>query len=185
MEGHTFDELLRATTQASTRRGALGLLAGAALSALAWFDQAEAKKGRKKRKRRKKKGGSATIPPTVPTVPPPAPPPPPPPPECIEDDDCGLNEVCQDGGCICPEVLKDRCVDRCSPSDDCANGCSCRALFPDDDQGRVVCVDDDGLCNNPQCADSDDCDPEDICVSADCGGFPTGRCFPVCNRLEE
>jgi len=189
MDGSTFDELIRTTTQALTRRGALGLLAGAALSGLAGFDLTEAKKRRKKK--RKKKKGSNNVPPAggcssdtqcgggqmcqggscVPA--------PPPPPECVNANDCGPNEICQSGACLCPAVLQDRCVVGCSGSSECPGNCLCRGLFPGDGQPRVVCVDEPGnICGAPSCGASDDCDTDEICVFTTCGSpAGSGRCF--------
>jgi hypothetical protein len=196
MDGQTFDELTRATMQTPSRRGALGIFAGAALSGLAWFDQAEAKKRRRKNKKKKRKKGGNNAPPVggcssaaecgagqacqgglcVPVSPPP------PPPECVIDNDCGDNEICQSGGCICPEALENRCVVRCSESAACPGNCLCRGLFPGDGQPRVVCVDEPfDICGAPSCTNSGQCDNDEICVFTTCGSSAgSGRCFPVC-----
>lgn len=55
MDGKTFDELTRTTANGTTRRGTLGLLAGAALAAgLAKLDLADAKKKGKGKNKNKK-----------------------------------------------------------------------------------------------------------------------------------
>src|SRR5262245_18304241 len=83
MNTESFDVLIRASSQAPTRRGMVRLIAVAALSGEAWFDQAEAKHGRphKRKKRHKRpKQNTNQIPPSPPAdVPPPLTPPPPPP----------------------------------------------------------------------------------------------------------
>jgi hypothetical protein len=80
MDSHSFDALIQAATHAPTRRGIVGLIAGAALSRLAWFDQTAAKKrrrrkGKKHHKRRRHHNTNQTPPSPLEDVPPPPPPP--------------------------------------------------------------------------------------------------------------
>jgi hypothetical protein len=171
MDGRAFDTLVRATSEATSRRGALGLLLGGVVTAaLARIEPTLArKKGQGKNKKRKCRqlnqgcGGKKKT--------------------------CCAGLTCTDGTCLnpaacvdddcCPAELEDRCVIRCDGTGDCPGGCSCRGLFPGTGQPRVVCVDDFDLCTADPCDSSDDCAADEICSFADCAAG-NGRCFPIC-----
>jgi len=174
MDGKTFDELAKATTGVTSRRGAVGLIAGAALAAgLTRFDfgLAEAKKKKNTKKKRCKKlnqgcggkkkcckglactAGICSCPtgdvPSGSTCVPAPPPPPPPPGGCQGNGDCHSGQICQNGSCVPePECLND---DDCGDNEACQGGvCNC----PEIEDGRCI-----RRCDN----------------GGDCPGFPSCR----------
>ncbi len=189
MHGRMFDDLTRAAAGATTRRRALGLLAGSGLAAgLARFDLAAAKKGKKKKRCKKLfqgcggkkkccKGllcvdGSCGCP--AGTVPSGGKCSNPDPQECDNDNDCGANEICQNGKCV-PEPPE------CDNDNDCGNDEIC-------DDGECVpappeCVNDNDcgnfeVCENgecvfePQCELDNDCPPNSVCIGGICFALP-------------
>lgn len=158
MDGKTFDTLTRTAANGTTRRGTLGLLAGAALAAgLAKLNLADAKKkgkGKNKNKKcrklnqscggKKKKcckglsctDGTCLKPASA---------------ECDSDSDCAANEVCQNGQCV-PEAPG------CENNNDCAND--------------EICL--NGVCipETPECENDNDCDNDEICLAGECAPEP-------------
>ena len=155
MDGRAFDDLMRAVSAAPTRRGVLGLLGGAALSAgaarLALLEAVDARrkgkgkgkgKGKKKRKCRKLEqscGGS-------------------------KKKKCCRGFVCSDGVCSCPEgslpsggacVSKEPIPPECENDNDCGGGEICQGgeCIPDPE---------------PECVNDNDCDGADICQDGEC-----------------
>jgi len=165
MDSKTFDELAKATTGVTSRRGAVGLIAGAALAAgLTRFDLnlAAAKKGKgKNNKKRCKKlnqgcggkkkcckgltctGGVCVAQPA-----------------CVVNGDCAANQICQNGACV---PTPPECVinNDCGLNEICQNG---------------SCV------PTPDCFDDDDCDDNEACQggTCNCPEQENGRCIRRC-----
>jgi hypothetical protein len=183
MEGRRFDDLARAASATRSRRGALGLVAGAALTAaIAQINPLEARKKNKKKKKCRKlnqgcggkkkccKGlfcvdgtcgcpsgqvvsGGKCINPD--------------PPECANDNDCGANEVCQNGACV-PEPPE--CVNNndCNSNEICQNGVCVPECQNNNDCGaNEICQ--NGECvAGPECNSNNDCRPNEICDDGTC-----------------
>jgi hypothetical protein len=173
-----FDALVRALTEAVTRRAALGLTFSGALGLSLGLADTEAKKKRKKKcKGGKKKCGKKCIPKTAccggcsdgqicqtgacvcPT-------------ECCADADCpsGSGEICEDGACVCPSGQEDSggvcgtpptCQGSsvgCSPPGPSQTCCGGECLLM---AGMGVCV---SSANGEPCHTTDDCsNPQSIC----------------------
>jgi hypothetical protein len=212
MDGRIFDDLTRAASNGNSRRGALKLMAGAALTAaIAKISPVAAKKkGKGKNKKKKcrklnqgcggkKKRCCKGLTCTDGTCLKPAAP------ECDSDNDCGANEICQNGSCVpepecdsdndcddneicdagvclCPEIEDGRCIRRCESGVDCPGASECTNLSPEDAQTIVdgACVDIGILiCSVPPCTANSECSANEICVMLRCDGdIPVGRCHP-------
>jgi hypothetical protein len=179
MDGRVFDELTKATGNPNSRRGALGLMAGAALTAaIARISPVAAKKhhGKGKKKKCRKLGlvcggkkkrcckgftcadgtcqcPSGTIPENGKCVPPE--------PECQNNGDCSPPEICQDGLCVAVEA-------------ECENNGDC-------DFGEVC---DDGVCVEAECLSDNDCRDNEECQDGECicPGVLEGRCVVTCDE---
>jgi hypothetical protein len=163
MEGRHFDDLTRAASAARSRRGALGLVAGAALTApFAQINPLAARKKHKKKKKCRKlnqgcngkktcckglfcvdgacgcpagqviSGGKCINPDPV---------------ECASNNDCGANEVCQDGVCV-PEPPE------------CVNNNDC--------DSNEICQNGECVPEPPECNSNNDCRPNEICDDGAC-----------------
>lgn len=189
MDGKMFDEFTRAASGISRRR-ALGLLGGAALTAgVARFDFAGAKKGKGKKKRCRKsfqacngkkkccKGlscvdGTCGCPAnTIPSAgkcinPDPA--------ECAINNDCGINETCQSGVCV-PNNFECAGDDDCDNGELCVNG-ECVPAPPecdsDSDCGALEVCQNGECVFEPQCELDIDCPPNAFCVGGICFNQP-------------
>lgn len=158
MDARHFDNLLRALTAASARRGVLSILtgslvAGSLASLLGTFegDAKKRKKKKKKCKKRQKKCDGKCIPSD----------------ECCTDTDCEAGERCQNGACSA--ACEPSCMDRQCGNDGCGRPCgSCT--------GNDTCQDGQCVCQ-PGCSGKS-------CGSDGCGGS-CGTCIAGAETCQE
>jgi hypothetical protein len=188
MDASMFDELTRAASEATSRRGALTLMAGAALAAvMATISPVAAKKhGKGKSKHNKKKcrtlnqscGGkhkkccpgqtctdgacacpSGTIEENGTCVSPP------PGPACTVNTDCGVDAICVGGSCVQQPPPGPECTvnNDCGINETCQNG---------------ACVP-----NDFECAGDGDCGANEQCQNGfcECPEIEDGRCIRRCD----
>jgi hypothetical protein len=173
MDNRRFDSLVKTLSSGDSRRGVLRTLGGGTLAAvfgrLGLAEEAEAKKKRKNKKKKKCKGnttkcgkkaccradqiceGGRCVDDIIEV------------PECLDDVDCGPNEVCQNGTC----VFQGECqsADECADNELCINN-ACRCAFPNKPCGEACCPENQ-VCFNGKCvAGEGTCAAtDDVCVA--------------------
>ena len=112
-------------------------------------------------------------------------------PECSEDDDCGNDQICQDGSCVAaPEPTCEDDADLCQDGEICIAGACVPNRCPD-----IACaagdICDDGVCRPADCrengcADGEVCGADGACVVNCPAGMDRqgDRCFPACRESE-
>lgn len=115
--------------------------------------------------------------------------------ECLGTGDCDVNEVCEEGNCVCDEgYYRDPITKKCIKSPDCEDDTGCPKCFVCDQFGNCVpkecpegkvCDPSDGECKTPcedgtDCPNGEGCDPDtgfcEECEEQDCS-------TPDCERL--
>jgi hypothetical protein len=157
MDDQRFDSFVKTLSTGGSRRGALQILGGGALVAVfarfAAEEDADAKKH--KHKKKKCKGGTTKcgkkaccradqtcldgrcLDKNVEN------------PGCLSDDDCQLNEHCENGACIAGGNGECQDAGDCAANEQCING-QCRCGFPNKPCGDACCPENQ-ICLNGQC----------------------------------